>query len=121
MFWRSTCRRKANGIASIDWRTVSSAALAPEPSAFCSSDLATSRPPPPPPAVGVVSANSMITCSCSSAETFRIRAISIETCSTCFESSLRQQRCWRLPAGRLIKQHGGIVDVGHGAAIRVAS
>ena len=57
--------------------------------------------------------NSLITRSCSSAAIVRVRAISIDTCSTCFGSSL-DIRLLASSSGSVIKQHGGIVDVGHG-------
>ena len=43
-FWLSTCRRKPNGVASIDWRMLSSAAAALLPSAFWISDLGQLQP-----------------------------------------------------------------------------
>ena len=86
-FWLSTFRRKPNGIASIDWRMLSSAAAALGAERFLNSDLASSRPPPRPPIAGLASANSLMTRSCSSAAIVRVRAISIDTCSTCLGSS----------------------------------
>ena len=114
MFCRSTLRRKPNGIASIDWRTVSSARagvraerlLQERLGDFQTAAAAARRR-------ASSAANSRITFSCSSDETLRMRAISIETCSTCFGSSLAEQRAGVF-LGKTHQQHGGIVDVGHG-------
>ena len=65
------------------------------------------------PATGLASVNSLITRSCSSAVIVRVRAISIDTCSTCFGSSF-DISCAGLLLRQRHQQHGRVVNVGHG-------
>ena len=88
-FWLSTFCRKPNGRASICWRTLSSVWPAFLPIARSTRFLATSRPPlPPPNELGLASANSLMTTSCSSPVMLPSWAISIDTASTCSGVSL---------------------------------
>ena len=112
-FCGSTFFRKPNGRASIDCRTLSSVGAAFLPRAFSTSDLATSRPPPARPSeLGLASANSWMTASCSS----RRQAAELGDLDRDQLDLLRRElghELRRLLFGQAHQQHRGFADVGH--------